>query len=256
MTKETNAEDDFLGDLGNAVEQDPFTPIENDDLFPEEEIQKEEVIPNKPVPFAKDEKIQRYIDRQVEKRMKTQQPTATETFRQELTTSDPDLVKAFETIIGSDTEEKKAALKALETSLSRVDERATQKAIERIQEVQQEAVEREERELAEAHDQIEEGFEDIENHYGIELNEKQKSAYKEFLLKIEPKGGYQEYPDFIETFEVFRNNVKANRPSNAQAKALASRGMERSSPNNESSSAPKRDGTKPLWASVEKMLGQ
>lgn len=253
MTKETSAEDDFLGELGTN-EQDPFAPQANDDIFSEEESKERIVEPTKPIPFAKDEKIQRYIERQIERRLKTHQPTVQETFKQEVAVGDPDLVKAFEGIIGNDTPEKVAALKALETSLSRVDERATAKAIERLQQVQSQEAEREENEIAEARDEIEDGFEDIENHYGIELTDRQKSAYKEFLLKVEPRGGYQEYPDFVETFDVFKNYIKAHRPSNSQAKTLASRGMERSSSNNETINVPKRDGTKSLWQSVESMM--
>lgn len=254
MTKETSAEDDFLGDLGESA-QDPFTPSANDDIFPDEENTGEVTEQKKPVPFAKDEKVQRYIERQIEKRLKTYQPTATETFAKEVTTQgDADLVSAFTTLFGNDTPEKVAALQALENSLANVDERATQKAVERLQEYQQESVQKEERELAEAFDEIEEGFEDIENHFGIELTNRQKSAYKEFLLKVEPKGGYQEYPDFVETFDVFKNYVKANRPSNAQAKALASRGMERSSSNSDTVPTLKRDGTKSLWQQIDKML--
>ena len=252
MDKNKNAEDDFLGELANNNEADPFAPTANDEVFPDENEKIEEEI--KPTPFAKDEKVQRYIERQIEKRLKTYQPTATETFKQEIT-GDPDLVRAFEGIIGNDTPEKLAALKALENSLNKVDERATAKAIERLQQVQQQEVEREETELSEAYDEIEDGFDDIENHYGIELTDRQKSAYKQFLLKFEPRGGYTEYPDFVETFDVFKTHMKAQRPSNAQAKAYASRGMERSSSNsNESVPTLKRDGTKSLWQQVDQIL--
>lgn len=256
MDKNNSAEDDFLGDLANNDnEVDPLATQENEDLFPEDDTQTEEIQNNKPIPFAKDEKVQRYIERQIEKRLKTYQPTATETFKEEVSAGDPELVKAFEGIIGNDTPEKVAALKALENSLAKVDERATAKAIERLQQVQQESEENEAREIEEARDEIEDGFEDIENAYGIELTDRQKQAYKDFLLKVEPRGGYQEYPDFVETFEVFKNYVKAQRPSNSQAKALASRGMERSS-TNDTPSLNNDFGKKPLWDAVDQMLGK
>lgn len=251
MPNETSAEDDFLAGLDNGS-SDPFTPTNNDDLFPEETVEEPEV-KEKPIPFAKDEKVQRFIERQVEKRLKNFTPTVQETFKEEVSKGNPDLVKAFEAIIGNDTDEKRNALKALEQAVSQSGGKPTKQELqEMLYQVQQESEEKEANELAEATNEIEEGFDDIENHYGIELTDKQKSAYKQFLLKVEPRGGYQEYPDFVETFEVFKNYVKANRPSNAQAKMLASRGMERSSSNSDTSSAPKRDGTKSLW----QMLGQ
>lgn len=249
--KNNSAEDDFMAGLDKG-EENPLEPLA-DDLFPEDKTT--EVIeekPEKPVPFYKDEKVQRYIEKQIEKRLKDVRPTVTETFKQEVSAGDPDLVNAFTAIIGNDTPEKIAALKALETSLSRVDERATNKAIERLQQVQHEQSERETREIAEAQSELEEGRSDIEDHLGQELTERQWDAYKDFLKRIEPKGGYDEYPDFVETFEVFRNSVK--RPSNSQAKVLASRGLERSS---SASITPKlvSDGKTSLWNQVDKILG-
>lgn len=231
MEKKLKAEDEFLDGLDKEL--DIEEPLE-EDLFPEEipkeEVKIEEEKAEKPLPFHKDPNVQRYIDRQVKKLTKDIKPTESEAFRHEVTSAgDSDLVKAFEAIIGNDTPEKVNALKALEKSLVNADERATQKAMEKFEKIQSEQSEKETRELEEAQDEIEEGFEDIEAHYNIQLNDRQKSAYKDFLLKIEPKGGYTEYPDFIDTFEIFKNHIKANRPSNAQAKALASRGMQQSS---------------------------
>lgn len=260
MEKETKVADDFLAGLDKELDLEE--PIE-EDLFPEEtkeevkEEVKEEQEEEKPLPFYKDPKVQRYIEKQLDKRLKETRPTATETFKQEVSAGDPDLVNAFTAIIGNDTPEKQAALKALETSLSKVDERATQKAIERLQQVQKEKAEREVQEIAEAEDEIEEGFEDIEAHYGINLNDKQKEAYKNFLIKIEPKGGYVEYPDFIETFEIFKNNMKANRPSNAQAKVLAARGMQQSSTAaSTGESFVQTNGNESLWQKFAKMKNQ
>lgn len=248
--KNNSAEDDFMAGL-NKSEENPLEPLA-DDLFPEEAVVEEKEGEPKPLPYHKDEKLQRYIDKQVEKRIKSTAPSVAETFKQETSVGDPDLVNAFTAIIGNDTPEKVVALKALEKSLSNVDERATAKAVERLQQVQQEAVEREQREITEAESELEEGFDDIESHYGIELTDRQKQAYKEFLVRIEPRGGYDEYPDFIETFDVFKNSYK--RSSNTQAKALASRGLERSS---SASVTPKlvSDGKSSLWSQVDKILG-
>lgn len=255
MPNETKIEDDFLAGLDNGT-TDPFTPQDNDDLFPEDKTDGNTVVATtdaKPVPFAKDGKIQRYIERRVEKLIKDFKPSAQETFVKEVTSGgDEKIVSALTRLVGNDTDEKRAVLEELKSAFGDLKGQAKQEAIKEFIASQQESQKEEQRELAEAHDEIEDGFEDIESHYGIELTEKQKSAYKDFLLKVEPRGGYQEYPDFVETFQVFKDYVKANRPSNAQAKQLASRGMERSSANSETMAAPKRDGTKSLW----QMLGQ
>lgn len=253
MPNETHAEDDFLAGLDNGT-SDPFTPQDNDDIFPENT--KEETVVTadaKPVPFAKDEKIQRYIDRTVEKRLKDFKPNTQETFVKEVTSGgDEKIVSALTKLVGNDTDEKRAVLEELKSAFGDLKGQAKQEAIKEFISSQKESEQREIQDLAEAQDEIEDGFEDIENHYGIELTSRQKEEYKKFLIKFEPKSGYLEYPDFVETFEVFKNYVKANRPSNSQAKALASRGMERSSTNTEISATPKRDGTKSLW----QMLGQ
>ena len=63
-----------------------------------------------------------------------------------------------------------------------------------------------------------------------------------------------EYPDFVDTFEIFKNYVKANRPSNAQAKALASRGMQKSSQISDTGqSFVKTDGKETLWQKFAKL---
>lgn len=264
MEQKNGATDDFLDGLEEKI-QDPFEPTNSDDLFPDDKEEviesehKEESVEEK-VPFyklAKDEKFQRFFDkkleREVEKRMKDLKPSAQETFTKDVSESgDTDLVSAFTAIIGNDTPEKIAALTALERSLKNVDERATKKAVEHLQQVQEDEATREAKEIEEAESQLEDGFEEIESHYGINLTDPQKEAYKKFLIRIEPKGGYKEYPDFVETFEVFKSSIK--RPSNSQAKALASRGMERSSASQVTTPTLVREGTKSLWQSVEKML--
>ena len=84
------------------------------------------------------------------------------------------------------------------------------------------------------------------------MNENQWDAYREFLLSIEPKGGYQEYPDWITTFDYFK---KLNSRSNATAKTLASRSMERSAPAS-NQEAPKGNSWKDWEAEKEKLLNR
>ena len=145
-------------------------------------------------------------------------------------------------MVGNDTEEKKAVLADLKSALDERDEKASQRAYERLQEIQEESQQAEQEEFEEALDELDEGREEIESHYGKPLSERQWSAYKNYLVDIEPKGGYQEYPDFVKTFDYFRKSVGR---SNATAKTLASRGMDRSATSTE---LPKTGGS---WKDFE-----
>lgn len=256
MNKNQNVEDDFLAGLDNGA-ADPFDTTAADDLFPEEEGTELAVATEaKPLPFNQDPKIQRYLDKEIKSRMGDYRPTATETFAKEATSGgDEKIVSALTRLVGDDTPEKRAVLADLKSAFGDLKGQAKQEAIQEFIASQENSENEYEEEVSEAKDELEEGFDDIESQYGIQLNNKQKDAFKSFLIKMEPKGGYIEYPDFVESFEVFKNYVKANRPSNSQAKALASRGMERSS-SNSSDSAPalKRQGTKSLWQTLDQMM--
>ena len=244
MDKETKV-DSFLAGL-----EEPNVEVGNElELFPEE---KEEEISEKPVAFHKDEKVQRYIDRQVEKRLKDFKPSAEQTFKEEISQGEPKFISSLEKIIGNDTPEKIQALKDLKEDWSGMSKQAKQSAMKEILEAQQEQVENEQVELSEAVDELDEGREEIEEHYGKPLSEKQWDAYKDYLLDIEPRGGYQEYPDFIKTFDYFR---KVNSRSNADAKTLASRSMERSAPAS-NQDAPKGNSWKDWEAEKEKLLNR
>lgn len=235
--------DDFLAGLGEA---ESLLGTESDELFPEDKGIKEVEVESKNVPFHKDEKLQRYIEKQVEKRIKDFKPSTEQTFQQETSVGDDKLVSALTRLVGNDTDEKKAVLADLKSALDERDERASQKAYERLQEIQGEQAQQEEEEFSEAIDELSEGRDEIESSIGKELTDRQWNAYKDFLLDIEPKGGYQEYPDFVKTFDYFRNAV--SKRSNATAKSLASRGMERSV----SSTTEKPKGTS--WADVDRMI--
>lgn len=240
-----NKTDEFLAGL----ETEDVTSLnsEQNELFPEEIIQEEKY--EKPVSYRKDEKLQRYIEKQVEKKLRDFTPSSEETFKRDLKDSgDDDIVRAFTRLVGNDTDEKKSVLADLKEALDKRDERATDRAYSKLQEYQQQQEEKEEQEEQEAKDELDEGREEIELSRGKELTDRQWNAYKEFLIEIEPRGGYQEYPDFVKTFDKFVKLEQANRPSNAQAKSLASRGIERSAPVTESK--PKEVG----WGAVDRML--
>ena len=161
-------------------------------------------------------------------------------------------LSSLERVIGNDTPEKIQALKDLKEDWAGMSKQAKQSAMKEILEAQQEAEQYEQAELEEAVDELDEGRDEIESHFGKPLTEKQWDAYKDYLLDIEPKGGYQEYPDFIKTFDYFK---KVNSRSNATAKTLASRSMERSAPAS-NQEAPKGNSWKDWEAEKEKLLNK
>lgn len=242
MKEETKVQDDFLAGL---EEGEVPVNLDNEELFPEETVKEPK---EEEVPFHKNEKVQRFIDKEITKRMKDFKPSAEQTFKQEVSESDDKLVSALTRLVGNDTDEKKAVLADLKSALDERDERASQKAYERLQTIQAESEQKEEAEVAAALDELEEGREEIESSIGKPLTERQWDAYKNFLIDIEPKGGYQEYPDFIKTFDYFKKSASR---SNATAKNLASRGIERSSIS--STEAPKGTSWKD-WDNVKEQI--
>jgi hypothetical protein len=240
MAKET--EDDFLAGL-NPTEQ-PLG-VDSGELFPEERVEEKEE--EEEVPFHKNEKAQRYINKMVEKRLKDFKPSAEQTFKEEVLQGEPKFFSSLEKVIGNDTPEKIQALKDIKDDWASMSKQAKQEAVSNVLEAQREAEQNEQTEISEAVDELDEGREEIEEHYGKALTERQWDGYKEYLLDIEPRGGYQEYPDFLKTFDYFK---RSNSRSNATAKSLASRGMERSSV---SSEVPKTGGS---WKDFEAVKDQ
>lgn len=137
-------------------------------------------------------------------------------------TGDNDPIKKVRAIYGDDTPEKKIASDILESTLRDLEERATQKALDKFEgsrEDESQTVIQEERNL----DKI---LENVEDDYGIE--ESDHKAYLTLLERVSPKdqNGYIiEYadPDYVaETF------IRLKERSSSRAKDLASRGMTRS----------------------------
>lgn len=235
MTDETKAVEDFLGDLKDNGEQDAFTP-KNDDPFPSLEQEKRgdqpeagetEVVEErieKPLPFHRDPKVQRYIEKEISKRIPEQkvEQTAQDNYFD-------DVISSFTAIVGNDTPEKVSALSALKNSLSSLDQRAAQKAFERLDFVRQEEVAQEK----EYEDRLHDGFETIEGETGIDLyapeNKKLRIQFIDFVEKVAPKenGEISELPDLGETFKAFQSMRKPQSQA-PRAKELASRSMERS----------------------------
>ena len=249
----TNAVDDFLGGLNEGNDQfkqdaDPF--VETDKVETKDEGEEEV----KPIPFAKDPKIQKYIDKQIAKRLADIEPTDTrEQVREEAEEQTEDLITAFTAIIGNDTPEKVHALKMLKKTVSDLEDKASDKAFERLNAESYAEREAEDEALSE----LEEGFENIEQTFSVDLSSAKaktlRNEFIDFVKQVAPKDEYGEvtdYPDFEQTFKVFQDIRKANQPPN-RAKQLAARSMSNSS---DASSIPQKTGNS--WRDVDKWLSK
>lgn len=234
-----SAEDEFLGDLANNGSQDPFAETP-DDLFEapkeqkEEEVLEEEKV-EKPLPFNKDPKIQRYIDKQVDKKF------AERTFEQperesKIDTSESPYGDILKEIIGDDTPEKRNAIDKFNRTFMEREERIAGRSLEAINAERQAEVDAE----ADADDTLMNGFENIESNFGVDLyapeNRKLKGQFIDYIRKVAPKdsdGEITDFPDIEGTFETFQSMRQRNNQTN-RGKDLASRSIERGS----NSSAP------------------
>lgn len=248
--KTNSAVDEFLGDLKNNDGDGVFEPSKENPFDDQViETKEEEVKEEKVLPFNQDPKIQRYIRKEVEKITKDLTPRQTEQFQKEVSQSkdEDDLVGAFTNIIGNDTPEKVHALKMLDRTIKGLEDKATS-ATRQLEAERQADIE--------AEQELEQGFENIEDTFNVDISSSTPQARKtrkdfiEFVEKIAPKDEYgeiKEYPDFEATFELFQ---KMNKPQpNLRAREIASRGMARTS---DASNIPQERGNS--WKDVEKAL--
>lgn len=232
MENEKSAVDDFLGNL-NEPEKDPFQI--DDTVFGDKSAKTDDVAepkPEKALPFNKDPKVLKFIEKEIEKRASKIEPAP----RTENTQTDDEITSVLTRIIGNDTPEKVAVLKDFKKVLGGMEERGAQKAIEQLQSNEKKMREAQEAAEAEAQSELETGFEDIESQFNIDLTsntaqaKKARGEFVDFIKLVAPKdefGEVKEYPDLVETFKLHQNLKKANaQPS--RAKELASRSMQRS----------------------------
>lgn len=244
MPDETNsAVTDFLNESKSDIFQE--TPVT------EELDVKEE----KPLPFHRDPKVQRYVEKQISKALESRPQ---ETRSEQVVPSDvKDVVDAFRTIIGTDTPEKLNALSALEKTLNGADERASQKAIERFQKQIEAQAEQQKEAEVKAQEELADYFDEIEETYNVDLSSQSASAkqlrstFIEYVRKIAPKDAQGEvaaFPDLLGAFEDFQDRNK--KPVNNRAKELAQRGITRSG----DISTPTPTGR--TWKDVEQYLAK
>lgn len=227
----------FLGEFGNDTIPDPFEtnekdPFAEDVMLEEVPAEQAEQKEEKRLPFSKDPKVQKYVQKEIRRAMEgIKQPET----RQEKPSDDDttSVVEAFTAIIGNDTPEKKTALASLERALGNVDQRASQKAVDQLKEIRQQELQ-EDREAEEA---LEDAFDEIEENYDVDLTsnniiaKKTRSEFVTYVERIAPKDRYGDiidYPDMNAAWETFSELRKGNQAP-SRAKELANRGMTRSS---------------------------
>lgn len=251
-----NEVDEFLKGVDDSPKDDPFKP-ESADPFQTKEpakVEGEEKKDDKPLPFHQDPKVQRFIQREVEKRL-GDKPTETERFVQETANDKEDEISDVLTrIIGNDTPEKVAAIKDFKKVLGNLEEKGAQKALAQI-----EAQASEERQAEiEAQNELVDGFQAIEDTFEVDLTsnnpqaKKERSEFVDFIKRVSPKdeeGQVIQFPDLEETYKLFKETKKPE--SNNRAKELSSRSMARSS----DASNIQATGDK-SWKAVDKLFSR
>jgi hypothetical protein len=256
--KSDGAVADFLKEVNDGQEDDSIVEKPDTDVFGDKIVETE--VPEagkeeKTLPFHKDPKVQRYVEREIAKRIKdVKLPEPKESARETIKESDS-LLEAFAIIVGNDTPEKKMALDKLARGLSERDEKTYKRAVGEFQTIQNAEIERDKA----AQKELNQGFEDIEEEYEVDLTsntpqaKKMRIDFSDFILRIAPKdsdGSPTGYPDMIQAFDLFRERA-TKKPATNKAKELASRGMERSG--DASNAKPSGAIT---WDTVDKMMSK
>ncbi len=256
-----NEVDEFLQGLDQAPE-DPFQPTTEDPFAntPVEEKQEESVEEDAaeatPLPFHKDPKVQRYVEKQIAKALEglPQQRSVEREFREDTaaTVGDDEVMDVLTRIIGNDTPEKVSAAKDLKKVLSGLEEKGAQRALQQLD------AQARERDFAdrEAEEELDNYFEAIEDTYGVDITSnapaaaRTRSEFVDFVKRISPKnadGEVTEFPDLVQAYDIFKDRKQAPARPN-RAKELSSRSMARST---DASTAPV---TGKSWKDVDRLF--
>lgn len=252
-----NEVDEFLDGL-KGDESIPFEESTEDPFSsgkPKEMVETPEG-EEKPLPFHKDPKVQRYVEKAISKALEGVKPTETARFIEETGGEEnPELIAVLTRIVGNDTPEKISAVKDLTRALSGLEEKGAQRALEQI-ERQQESVREEEREAVA---ELRQGLEEIEDEFGVDIlsdtpqSRKTRVDFLNYVTRIAPKneeGVVTDYPDITAAFEDFQT-LRKNVGQPNRAKDLASRSMSRSA---DASNVPA--STDKSWKAVDKLFSK
>lgn len=214
---------DFLNEIGR---EEPFKE-ETEDTAQEEIVEKEE--DSQALPFHKDPKVQRYVERQIEKAIKDSKPSAEQQFRQEVK-EELNLPSSFITLVGNDTPEKQQVLKDLANYFGTLKGEAKKEFVAEMQEQERQAIERDNKALQE----LNAGFEEIEETHNVDLSsnttsaQRTRTAFVEYLRKVSHKNADGEVDQFADIPAAWEEFQTRNKAQPTRAKELASRGLTRS----------------------------
>lgn len=230
-----NEVDDFLKDVKGEPKADTFIQEESDPLAdkgavppPADDVDEGE---EKPLPFHKDPKIQRFIQKEIE-RLQKKQPSEVQKFQRETGTDTDELMESLVEIIGNDTPQKVSAINKFYKNLSGLKQQGADQAIAQMRE----QAEAEQAEVARAEDELTDAFDNIESEFGVDITsntaaaKKVRNGFIDFVKRVSPKnedGDIVQYPDFAETWKLYQSTGSAS-SENTRAKSLASRSMQRS----------------------------
>ena len=222
-----NAVQDFLDSESEfGSESDPLEVVEETKVEPTTEVTEE--VKEEPLPFHKDPKVQRFIDRQVAKALETKGSAEKEFVRETKQETDD----YYERLIGNDTPEKIAMIREAKARDERLLEEAEKRAFSRLSAEKQKEIEDENN----AKEQLDSSLENIEEQFSVDITSNDPVAKKlrvdflKFAERLAPKdqdGNIIDYPDMTTAFETFQERKTA--PTSTRAKDLASRSVGRSS---------------------------
>lgn len=261
MDNEKGAVDEFLSGLEKPQQDpfksaDPFAPAtekeeEGQDEGTHEDDEEKDL---KPLPFHKDPKVQRYVEKEIAKALKDVKPATDTTARTSSQDMQDEITDVLTRIIGNDTAEKQQAVKDFRKVLGSLEEKGATRALEQFKAQAQEATDRDKQAL----DDLYSGLEEVEDSFGVDFSSntaqarKLRSDFVAYIRKIAPKdenGEVTTFPDIPSAFEEFQDKLK--KPSNNRAKELASKGLSRS---NDTSVAPAVAGKS--WKEVDKLFSK
>lgn len=227
MDKNKSAVESFLGELEGT--KNSFDDTQNDPFPPTKDETIEEIVEDKPLPFNKDPKIQKYLDKR-EKEIESRLAERFKTSGEPVAKVDDDY---YVRLIGNDTPEKVAMIKEAMARDERLLEQAEERAFNRLSQKEQEAIEADKQ----AEEELDNAFENIEETFDVDITSnnsvarKTRQEFVSFVEKIAPKdrnGDIVDYPDMASAWETF-SEMKKSTATPSRAKELAARSMARSS---------------------------
>jgi len=204
--------------------EQPVSPFE--ESF--EQGRREEV-EEKAIPFHKDPKVQKFINKEIEKRLRENAVYEPQERNEEVKDD------YYERLIGNDTPEKVAMIREALERDERLLLQAEERAFNRLSQIEQEEVQAD----REAEDELSEAFDFIEENYGVDISSngtqarKTREEFISFVEKIAPKnsdGEVIDYPDMQSAWETY-SEIKKSNTVPSRAKELANRSMARSTEN-------------------------